>query len=140
MKNTKTATAKEKALKLFLELDTIEEAQELIESGDYSVFTDEEADEAAREYILQSLWAFNADFIAGHTRGGYSDDLVESIKALQKQCEGVNDAIFSMIEDLGHFVDEAISCDGRGHFMNSYDGEENEQHIDGETFYIYRNN
>lgn len=30
--------------------------------------------------------------------------------------------------------------DGRGHCLSRYDGEENEQTIDGETFYIYRTN
>jgi hypothetical protein len=34
------------------------------------------------------------------------------------------------------FADEAISADGRGHFLSGYDGNENEQ--DG--FYIYRTN
>lgn len=34
----------------------------------------------------------------------------------------------------------AIRADGRGHFMSSYDGEENEEIVEGETFYIYRIN
>ena len=30
--------------------------------------------------------------------------------------------------------------DGRGHTLSSYDGEENEETVDGETYYIYRTN
>jgi hypothetical protein len=30
--------------------------------------------------------------------------------------------------------------DGRGHSLSTYDGEENEETVDGETFYIYRTN
>lgn len=30
--------------------------------------------------------------------------------------------------------------DGRGHAISRYDGEENEQTVDGTTFYIYRQN
>lgn len=34
---------------------------------EYKVLTDEEADKAAADYIKDSLWAFNADFILQHT-------------------------------------------------------------------------
>jgi hypothetical protein len=30
--------------------------------------------------------------------------------------------------------------DGRGHALSLYDGQENEQYINGETYYIYRIN
>jgi hypothetical protein len=57
-----------------------------------------------------------------------------------KKCEGANDAILALIEKtdggLDGFVEEAISADGRGHFLSSYDG--NENHESG--FYIYRTN
>lgn len=38
------------------------------------------------------------------------------------------------------FIQAAISADGRGHFMSSYDGEENEVTVNDQTFYIYRLN
>lgn len=43
------------------------------------------------------------------------------------------------------FSESAIAADGRGHFLSSYDGEENEvsaEDIDGNpvTFYLYRTN
>jgi hypothetical protein len=33
-----------------------------------------------------------------------------------------------------------VDEDGRGHFIASYDSEENDQDYDGETYYIYRVN
>jgi len=101
---------------------------------EWLVLTDDEAAEAATEYIKESLWAFTAGFLAGETH------LPESIfEALQPQCEGANEAILSLVEgmgDLDSLVESAISADGRGHFMSSYDGEENEQG----KFFIYRTN
>jgi hypothetical protein len=63
------------------------------------------------------------------------------LEAIQsKKCEGANNAILSIIEKtdggIDGFVEEAISADGRGHFLSSYDGDENEK--DG--FFIYRIN
>ena len=121
---------------------------------DLLIYDDEEADEAATNYIMESLWAFNADFIAHHVNSDNVDcwdDLIKSIQSIQEQCEGANSAIKAMIEDLGDFVQDAISADGRGHFLNTYDGEEleftiNRKSEDGETpkydvnyhIYIYR--
>lgn len=103
---------------------------------EYAIGTDEEADKACAENIKDSLWAFNASFIAGHTKNGYSAELEKSIEAIQGQCESAQSAIECMIEDLGEFIEDAISADGRGHFLSQYDGEENEE---GEYF-IYRIN
>ena len=105
--------------------------------GEYLVLTDEEADRRAKEYILDSLWAFNACFIADHTKQGYSTALEESIKQVQgKMCEGANNMVLALIDDIDEFIDDAISADGRGHFLAGYDGEENEQ----DSFFIYREN
>jgi len=106
---------------------------------EFRVLTDEEADKAAEEYIKGSLWAFNADFIIDHSKLPY--DAIEMVKGYQEsKCEGANDTIEALIEDMDEFVKDAISADGRGHFMSSYDGEENEETVEGETFYIYRQN
>jgi hypothetical protein len=104
------------------------------EGGEYMVLTDDEADDRAKEYIKDSLWAFNASFLSDFT--GLP---IVVFEALQPQCESANDAIEQIIEQgdgLDDFVEQAISADGRGHFMSSYDGEENEE---GEYF-IYRTN
>jgi len=140
-------TNQQKALMQHLGIEQ-DEAESLIESGDYLVLTDSEADETAREYILDSLWAFNASFIIGECGLDMSGE--ESLKSMQeKSCEGANDFIKSLIEKtcgIDSFVDSAVSADGRGHFLSSYDGEENEVTVNekrGEekmTFYIYRTN
>lgn len=119
------------------------EVTEIYENGDrfevgnkeYSVLTDEEANEKAAEYIKDSLWAFNAEFIIDHSKLPY--EAVEMVKSYQeKKCESANETIETLIEDMDSFVEDAISADGRGHFMSTYDGEEHEE---GEYF-IYRTN
>jgi len=124
-----------KALAAFLETDT-EDAERFEE--DYLVLTDEEANEKTKEYIKESLWAFNANFILSEC--GLDLSGTESLKEMQqKVCESANDFILSLIEKtcgLDKFVESAIMADGRGHFLSTYDGEEVEQ---GEYF-IYRLN
>lgn len=109
-------------------------------SKEYLVLTDSEADKRAAEYIEDSLWAFNSSFLSDFT--GLPEEM---FKAVQDKCEGANDAILqcikqvkdqSMVDGIDLFIEQAISADGRGHFMSSYDGEENEE---GE-YYIYRTN
>jgi hypothetical protein len=105
------------------------------DGGEYAVLTDDEADQRAADYIRDSVWAFNADFIASQSSIEYQA-AITMVKAVQEQCEGANDVITALIDDMDEFIEDAISADGRGHFMSSYDGEENEQ---GEYF-IYRLN
>lgn len=107
------------------------------EKDGYIVLTDEEADEMAAQYIKDSLWAFNASFLSGET--GIDQSVFEAIQANGK-CEGNNDAIESCIDDIDGFIQAAIGADGRGHFMSSYDGCENEETVNGTTYYIYRIN
>jgi hypothetical protein len=104
---------------------------------EYAVGTDKEADEACKEYITDAAWAFRSSFICEYCK--LPQELAEALEALQeKKCEGANDAILALIEKtdggLDRFAEEAISADGRGHFLSSYDGNENEK--DG--FFIYR--
>ena len=129
------------ALAKYLECD-VEEAQNLIDDGDYLVFTDSEADEACKEYIKDSLWAFNADFILCEC--GLDLSGVDSLRSMQeKSCESANDFVLSLVEKtcgIDKFVDSAISADGRGHFLAPYDGEEVEVEDDYGYLYIYRLN
>lgn len=130
-----TATqTREQALAKHLDID-IEDAEQLLNDGDYLVLTDEEADEQAREYIEQSVWAFNKSFLDAHSEAiSELDD--ESFRVIQERCESANNAIKAMIDDFDAFVDDAIACDGRGHFLASYDFEENEEG----QYFIYRVN
>jgi hypothetical protein len=127
----------EQALAKFLDCD-VEDAADLIEGGDYLVLTDEEADEKAKEAIIESLWAFNASFILGECGLDLSGE--DALQKMQgEMCEGAQDFITSLIEKtcgLDSFVESAISADGRGHFLASYDSEENEEG----NYFIYRIN
>jgi hypothetical protein len=118
------------------------------EDDNYLVLTDKEADERAAEYIRDSLWAFNADFLAGET--GIDREVFEAIQA-NNRFESNNDAIARLIgDDMDSFIQSAISADGRGHFISFYDGHEHETLVDvphefedrlvATRFYIYRMN
>jgi hypothetical protein len=103
--------------------------------AEYLVLTDSEADDAVSEDVANSLWAFNAEFLASHT--GLP---VEVFTALSEECEEANEPIRRIVDATGNFdelVDEAVLADGRGHFLARYDGEEVE--LDGDL-YAYRVN
>lgn len=129
-----------------LPLDSITETEDgIFEVPDmtFAVYTDEEADKKAAEDIQESLWAFNADFILDHSKlENYNEATISAFKKMQESlCEDANELVEAIINDMDEFVEDAISADGRGHFLNTYDNEENETKDDnGETFYIYRLN
>lgn len=115
-----------------------------INAGEYMVLTDDEADERAREYIEQSLWAFRPGFLANMTDMPY-----QAFEKLSELCESANDLVLAIVEKtcgLDELVEEAISADGRAHFLNTYDGNEDEVTVvDDEfasewEFYVYRTN
>ncbi len=117
------------------------------EKDGYIVLTNDEAGEKCAEYIKDSLWAFNAGFIIEHSKLPWeAKEMVESFQS--DKCEGANDTIEALIDDIDEFIEDAISADGRGHFMNTYDGREEEVTVNllpkgdiaNETFYIYRIN
>jgi len=140
-----------KALSKYLELTKEEEKEIYYESYDiycfgneeYMILTDDEADEKVAEYIKDSVWAFNPSFLSSHS------DIDEGVfKLLQDKCESANEAVLKLIKDFDKFVEDAVGTDGRGHFLSSYDGEENEiglfkffcPEYNNETYYIYRTN
>lgn len=120
-----------------------EEMPEYEDGGDgiHIVLTDDEADEAAAEYIKESLWAFNPSFLAGVT--GVDQEVFEAIQA-NNRCENNNEAILRLVgDDLDFLIEQAIGADGRGHFLNTYDGHEHEINVYDVTgrsqyFYVYR--
>ena len=127
-------TEQEKIEALAKHLDcSIDEA--INSMDDYLVYTDDEADEAVYNHIDESVCFFRSDFIAAHAE---VDE--EVIKKLQELHENSNQAIKSLIKDFDHFVNDAVLCDGRAHFLSSYDGEENEVNVNGNTYYVYRSN
>ena len=144
-----TVSARKKALAKHLgedvlpsEVEVIDEDQGQFKWGreEYLVLTDSEANAAASASIKDSAWAFNASFLCGFL--GLPCVAEEMIKGFQEaKCEGANDTILAMIgEDFDRFADEAISADGRGHFLSGYDGQEHEYRIAKDYIYIYRTN
>jgi hypothetical protein len=107
---------------------------------EYLVLTDDEADEMAKEYILDSVWAFNYSFLCSHSEAIAAIPQKDYEAMAGKLCESFNKAALAMIDDKDHFVDDAIKADGRGHFLSGYDGEENEVKLNGVYYFIYRTN
>jgi hypothetical protein len=118
----------------------LDECQEFLDKEDYIVCDDVEADELCSDLIKELLWAFNARFISSVT------DLDASIfEAIQNnnKCESNNEPIRQLIDStcgIEYFIEQAIMSDGRGHFISSYDGQENEVNFKNETYFIYRMN
>jgi hypothetical protein len=113
---------------------------------EYNVFTEEEREKATEEYIKETIWAFNASFIMDNSKIEWSNnrEYQQIEKALQemqgKLCESANPLVLALIEDFDMFVKSAINADGYGNFLSGYDGEENEEIIENQWFYIYRQN
>jgi hypothetical protein len=107
---------------------------------EWAIGTDEECDEAIKQYMQDSVWTFRPEFIASHTKAGASNGMIKAITALQESCEDCNDDIKSLIEDMNDFISDAVSADGRGMFLSPYDSEEQEIKIDSEYYFAYRLN
>ena len=111
--------------------------------NEYKVLTDAEADEETKNQIIDSLWAFNADFILQHTEfyktscDREDEAFISSLKGIQANiCEGANSIVKALICDIDEFITDAIDAGGRRHFLSFYDGREHEQ----DEFFIYRTN
>jgi len=121
--------------------DEIEESRYgefVTNEGDYRVLSEEEADEAAKVDILDSLWAFRTDFISNFMIIETNPNVLKAIQQMQESLsEGANDIMKALVGDnFETLVQAAISADGRGHFLSPYDGEENQV----DQFFIYRTN
>ena len=147
---------KKRALQQFLsipdeDIDDIKESQWNensleIYNKEYLVLTDAEADDEAAEEIKRTLWAFRSDFILHHCNNEDMDNFEwdcakEALESVQSsKAEGANGLVRALISDLDEFINDAICEDGRGRFIAYYDGYENEEVVDGVTYYIYRTN
>ena len=95
-----------------------------INDTEYAIATTEEQIETAcREYIRETLWAFNAEFLVDYIPNA-SDSLIESLKRIQvSACEDCNELFFVAVRDnFETLVKDAIAEDGPGHFLSPYDG------------------
>ncbi len=100
-------------------LTQVEELEADDYSIDYMVLTDSEADEK---------WDESLDSY-----------IEECIQPEIDKLEGLGDLQYYITFDEEKWKRDA-RMDGRGHSLSSYDGNENEETIEGETFYIYRTN
>lgn len=99
------------------------------DEGEFAVADNiEQAERAVKEYIENTMWAFNADFIAQFTPVNSIDRaaLIEALQVVQaKCCEGANALVLALVaHKIDNFVEAAIQADGRGHFLNGYDSRE----------------
>lgn len=113
---------------------------------EWLILTDEEAEEMARDYIIDMLWSFNADFLMDHM------DAVDSLNTREREvfkkslekiqcdlCEGANPIASALVGDnIDNLIEDAIEADGRGCFIGYYDGSEDSIEYDGVDYYIYR--
>jgi hypothetical protein len=108
-------------------------------TGDYLVLDDESADLNCKGQILESLWAFRPEFLSGIT--GLDSAIFEKLSSL---CEDANEAVKALVKStcgIEHLVEQAISADGRGHFLAAYDNEEIEYTTrKGRKLFLYRTN
>ena len=108
--------------------------------GEYAVaLSDEDADSAAKEYIENSLWAFNSDTLEELT--GIPNEMFSAVQ--EARCESSNDAIRICVDatcGIESFVDNVLESDSRGFYLSSYNSEEIEHYFDDETIYLYRIN
>ena len=119
------------------------EAFETADGRRFAVYTDAQATAAARRIIIGELWAFRSRFILEHSRcaDDFSErELDEAAAALEKiqgeLCESCGPLVRCLLSGrFDDFIDDAIDADGRGHFIATYDGQENE--IEG-GFFVYR--
>ena len=102
------------------ELEIVEELEEDDYTVDYMVLTDSEADEK---------WEESLD--------SYIEECITP--EIDKLSEGAGNLSYYITFDEETWKRDA-RMDGRGHSLSSYDGHENEETIEGETFYIYRTN
>lgn len=101
----------------------------------FLILNDGQADLQAREVVLDTAWAFNADFLAKLT--GIDQTVYE---CLQRLCEDANTAVLKLIEatcGVDKFVQAAIAADGRGHFISPMDGKEIAVLINGIRHFVY---
>ena len=107
----------------------------MVDNEEYLVLTDTEAREKTEAYIKDSLCYFSTDFIYLHSIFyGKNEDCTDVIKAIQDKED--SSLIEDIIEDMDSFIEDAIISDGMGHFLATYDNEENSQG----DYLIYRIN
>lgn len=103
---------------------------------EYWILTNEEAEEAVRTEILDTLEYIDPNFLSYYI----SIKDVEVIEAIQES-SNANKIIKRLIEansNMYEFIEDTKDIHGRGHFIAKYDGIENEEQVNGKYYFIYR--
>ena len=95
----------------------------------YMILSDKEAEKKCNEYIWDNLWSFKAEFLQH-----YMPLEVEHIEKIQELYEDANDILVKLVDNKGGLERDAKLSDGRGHFLATYDGAEEEY----SNYFIYR--
>lgn len=104
-----------------------------IDGIEYMVLNIFQREEMMKDYVRQSLWAFNPSFMSSITN--ISEKVFSTLSEL---CEEANEAIESIVDHtcgMEHLIQEAVDADGYGHFISSYDGDELEL---SDKYFAYR--
>ena len=109
------------------------------QAGEYLICDDTTADDQTQDSISELLWAFKPEFLASCT--GLPIVIFEKLAELSEDSQSAIRALVDVTCGLPHLIKEAVSSDGRGHFLSSYDGNELEYRTkSGRIVYIYRTN
>jgi hypothetical protein len=90
------------------------------------------------ESTRESVWAFNASFLAGYMPDGIDAEEIDAIRGDRR--EDANAAMLALIATGPSDLETLASDYGRGHALAHYDGEESEVEHAGRTWYVYRVN
>ena len=111
-------------------------------NGDYAVaLSDESANNSAKEYIEEHLWAFDSNTLEELT--GIPHEMFSAVQ--EARCESSNDAIRICVNatcGIESFANYILENDGRGGYLSIYNSEEIEHYFedDSEAIYLYRIN
>ena len=122
-------------------VDTLKEKQKVFSQEDQKWINLQKVIDQFEEQIQE---------IQENPEGDFPDDLVE--KAAQERLDEVRPDVIGYLEDMGVDINElindyvdideltaaVISSDGRGNSLSPYDGDENEERIDGKYYFVYR--
>ena len=100
-----------------------------LDGAEYVVLTDEEADEAAKDFILKFF-----DECVGYQFYNSPD------KQEKERNKRLWEEHVKQFHDTEKYFQWVIDSDGRGNSLATYDGDENEAEYNGVTYYIYRTN
>lgn len=105
-----------------------------------AVGLEDEANKAAMTYIKQNLHVFKAEFLSNYTKHSLSNGLISVLNRIIREEPDsiVQELVENLVEDIEDFARGAIKEYGRADFLSTGGrGEENEQEIDTEMYYIY---